>query len=258
MSNDFISGLLISIISSLLGVNLVLRRLSMLGDGLSHVGFGACAVASVMGVSLLGFSLPVVILVAFAIIFFKGGDSSVALWSSGALAVGAFLLSSEEKHEEFEELLFGSYDSLSGTDFIGVLILSVVVALFFIFFYKNIFRVTFDEGYAKATGEKVGLIGAVIAFLTAVTIVYGMRCFGALLISSLVVFPPMTAMRLCKSFKMTILVSVVVAAVCYCVGVAMAEVAESAVGPTVVIANIAVYAFALCANAYTRTRSRVD
>jgi zinc transport system permease protein len=223
----------------------------MLGDGLSHVGFGACALASVLGISLLNFSLPAVVAVAFVIIFFKGGDSAVALWSSGALALGAFLLSSEEKHEEFEELLFGNYDSLKAEDFVGILILSALTLLFFIFFYKNIFKVTFDEGYAKATGEKVSFINTVIALLTAITIVYGMRYFGALLISSLIVFPPMTAMKICKSFKMTLLTSAVVAGACYCTGVFVSNLTESAIGPTVVMANIVLY---LSASVFSRPR----
>ncbi len=206
MTRAIIGGLLVSLCSALLGVPLVLKRYSMIGDGLSHVGFGALAIAAAVNVAPLALAVPVVIAAAFLLLRINQssrikGDAAIALISSSALAIGVAVVSvTTGMNTDVSNYMFGSILSLSRADAILSIVLSVIVLLMFVLLYPRIFAVTFDETFARATGTKSELFNTVIAVLTAVTVVIGMRMMGALLISSLIIFPALTAMRLCRSF----------------------------------------------------------
>lgn len=258
-----IVGMLISICAALLGVSLVLRRCSMIGDGLSHVGFGTLAVAAALGVSSLKISLPVVILVAFFILKLSEsgrmrGDAMIALLSTGALAVGVMIVSLSGSNMNLMDFLFGSVFALDWSDVNTSLILSVVVLVLYVLFYNKIFAVTFDGAFARATGTREGLYNSLISVLTAVTIVIGMRFMGALLISSLIIFPPLTAMRLCRSFRSVILCTAAVSAGCFFTGMVISVgVANAPAGASVVCVNAVLFLiFSLISFVRSRIRSR--
>lgn len=220
-----IVGFLVSLCASLLGVSLVLKRYSMIGDGLSHVGFGALAAATIMNVAPLTVSIPVVVLAAFFLLRLSEnskikGDAAIALISTGSLAIGVLLISaSTGMNTDVCNYMFGSILAMSKSDVYLSVILSFMVLALFVLFYNKIFAVTFDENFARATGTKAGVYNTLLAVLTAVTIVLGMRMMGALLISSLIIFPPLTAMRVCKRFKTTVLCSALISSVCFLIGV---------------------------------------
>ena len=199
-------GSLISLCCALLGVSLVLKRYSMIGDGLSHVGFGALAIACAANVAPLYFSLPIVVIAAFLLLRMNEtgkikGDAAIALISTGALAVGVMVTSlTTGMNVDIYNYMFGSILAMSRADVVISVVLSVAVIVFYVVFYDELFAVTFDESFAKATGTKVSAYNMLIAALTAVTIVIGMRMMGALLISSLIIFPTVTSMRVCKGF----------------------------------------------------------
>ena len=242
-------GSLISLCCALLGVSLVLKRFSMIGDGLSHVGFGALAIACAANIAPLYFSIPIVILAAFALLAMneKGklkGDAAIALISTGALAVGVMVTSmTTGMNVDIYNYMFGSILAMSRADVVLSVVLSVaVIALFFVF-YDEIFAVTFDESLAKATGTRVTAYNMLLAALTAVTIVVGMRMMGALLISSLIIFPTVTAMRVCKSFRKVIAMSVAVSLVCFFTGLLVSVRFEAPTGASVVCVNIVLLLF---------------
>lgn len=220
-----IVGFLVSICASLLGVSLVLKRYSMIGDGLSHVGFGALAAATVMNVAPLTVSIPVVVLAAFFLLRLSEnskikGDAAIALISTGSLAIGVLLISvSTGMNTDVCNYMFGSILAMSKADVYLSITLSCAVLALFVLFYNKIFMVTFDENFARAAGTKAGVYNTLLAVLTAVTIVLGMRMMGALLISSLIIFPPLTAMRVCKRFKTAVICSAVISSVCFLIGV---------------------------------------
>ena len=207
MVRALLVGSLIALCASLLGVSLVLKRYSMIGDGLSHVGFGALAVATAMNAAPLAVAIPVVVLAAFGLLRLNEnskikGDAAIALISSGSLAIGVTVISmTTGMNTDVYNYLFGSILSMSREDVALTAGLSLVVLFLFIIFYHRIFAVTFDETFARATGMNAGLYNILIALLTALVIVVGMRMMGSLLISSLIVFPAMTAMRLCRTFR---------------------------------------------------------
>ena len=242
-------GSLISLCCALLGVSLVLKRFSMIGDGLSHVGFGALAIACAANIAPLYFSIPIVVLAAFALLAMneKGklkGDAAIALISTGALAVGVMVTSmTTGMNVDIYNYMFGSILAMSRADVVLSVVLSVaVIALFFVF-YDEIFAVTFDESFAKATGTRVSAYNMLLAALTAVTIVVGMRMMGALLISSLIIFPTVTAMRVCKSFRKVIAMSVAVSLVCFFAGLLVSVRFEAPTGASVVCVNIVLLLF---------------
>ena len=185
MVHALIVGLLVSVCCALLGVSLVLRRYSMIGDGLSHVGFGALAIATVAGMAPLALAIPVVVLSAFVLLRISEkskirADAAIALISTGALAIGVMAVSSEQRHQygDFELSVRQSILALSHSDVVLSVIPAVIVLLFFIFFYHRIFAVTFDETFAKATGVRAGLYNTLTAMFTALTVVLGMRDDG--------------------------------------------------------------------------------
>ena len=220
-----IVGTLVSLCAALLGVSLVLKKYSMIGDGLSHVGFGALAIASACNLAPLQVALPVVIVSAFFLLRLSEsskikGDSAIALISTSSLAIGVFAISiTTGMNTDVNNYMFGSVLSMSENDVYVSIVLSIVVLILFVFFFHKIFAVTFDETFAKATGIKANLYNMLIALLTAVTIVLGMRMMGALLISSLIIFPALTSMRLCKSFKAVTISSAIISVVCFFIGI---------------------------------------
>ena len=239
-----IVGVLISLCCALLGVSLVLKRFSMIGDGLSHVAFGAMAIACAANVAPLYFSLPIVLVAAFLLLRMneKGkikGDAAIALISTGALAVGVMVTSmTTGMNIDIYNYMFGSILAMSDSDVVISVIISVVVSALFLIFYNEIFSVTFDESFAQATGTKTSVYNMLLAGLTAVTIVIGMRMMGALLISSLIIFPSVTSMRLCKSFKSVVISSTIVSIVCFVTGLIFSVRYEAPTGASVVCINI--------------------
>ena len=219
-----VGGLMVSLCASLLGVSLVLKRYSMIGDGLSHVSFGALSIALALGWSPLKVSIPVVVLAAFFLLrITENGqvksDAAIAMISASALAIGIIVTSmTTGMTTDVSSYMFGSILAMSREDVIFSVLLSIVVLALYGLCYHKIFAVTFDESFAKATGVKVGTYNVVIAVLTAVTIVLGMRMMGAMLISSLIIFPPLTSMRVFKSFRSVTLSSAALSLICFVIG----------------------------------------
>ena len=249
--NAIVVGSLISLCASLLGVSLVLKRYSMIGDGLSHVGFGAMAIATALHTAPLTVAVPVVLASAFLLLRISEnskikGDSAIALISTGALAVGVVTVSLMGTNIDLSNYMFGSILAVGKTDVLVSVILSAIVAIFFVVLYNNIFAVTFDENFARATGINAGLYNMLIALLTAVTIVLGMRLMGALLISSLVIFPPLSSMRIFKSFRSVVVSSAAVSVACFIAGMMFSYALSTPAGASIVLMNIIVFAlFAL-------------
>ena len=242
----FIVGILIALCASLFGVVLVLKRLSFIGDGLSHVAFGATAVAAVAGLTdNMLIVLPVTVISAILLLRTGKnakikGDAVIAMVSVGALAIGYLLLSvfssSANVSGDVCGTLFGSYTILTLTrgEVIGCAVLSVIVLALFIVTYRKIFAVTFDEDFARATGVRASVYNLFIAVIIAVIIVLAMNLVGSLLISALVIFPALSAMRVCRSFKSVVICSALVAVFCATVGILISIVLSTPVGPTVV------------------------
>ncbi len=239
-----IVGTLISLCSALLGVSLVLKRFSMIGDGLSHVGFGAMAIACAANIAPLHFALPIVIFAAFLLLRMSEtgkikGDAAIALISTGALAVGVMATSvTTGMNVDIYNYMFGSILTMTKSDVAISTFLALVVIILFIIFYNEIFAVTFDESFAKATGTRTSLYNMLIAALTAVTIVIGMRMMGALLISSLIIFPTVTSMKVCKSFRSVVVSSTIVSVFCFVSGLIFSVGYETPTGASVVCFNI--------------------
>ncbi|MDD4312197.1 MAG: metal ABC transporter permease, partial [Eubacteriales bacterium] len=188
-------GLLVSLCASLLGVSLVLKRFSMIGDGLSHVGFGALAIASVTNIAPLTLAIPVCIAASFLLLRLSEstrikGDAAIAMLSAGALAIGVMVVSmTTGMNTDVYNYMFGSILSLSKADATLSIVLSAIVLVLFVLFYPRLFAVTFDESFSRATGIPTRAYNAALATLSSITVVLGMRMMGALLISSLIIFP---------------------------------------------------------------------
>ncbi len=244
LTRALLVGVLISFCSALLGATLVLKRFSMIGDGLSHVGFGSMAIALALNMAPLAFSLPVVVISAVFLLRIREsgkikGDTAIALISTGALAVGVMVTSMTGGiNIDIYNYMFGSILTMSNSDVLISVILSSVVITLFIIFYNEIFAVTFDESFARATGTKTSFYNTLIACLTAVTIVVGMRMMGALLISSLIIFPTVTSMRLCRSFRSVVCMSTVISVFCFVCGLIFSIRYEAPTGASVVCVNI--------------------
>lgn len=244
MTRAFLVGSLVALCSALLGVSLVLKRYSMIGDGLSHVGFGAMAIAAAMNAAPLIIAIPVVIVAAILLLRISGnakikGDAAIALISTTSLAIGVMVISlTTGMNTDVYNYMFGSILAMSAEDVKLSLVLSVFVLILFIVFYHKIFAITFDETFARATGVKAGVYNTLIAVLTAVTIVLGMRMMGALLISSLIIFPALTSMRVCRTFKSVIINAAVISVVCLIAGVTLSYVVATPAGASVVLANL--------------------
>ena len=252
--NALIVGVLIALCSSLLGVTLVLKRYSFIGDGLSHVAFGAMAIAAVIGLTD-DMPLTLTITVLCAVLLLRmgknakiKGDAAIAMISVGSLAIGYLLMNifntgSSNLSGDVCSTLFGSTSilTLSPFDVWMCVILSIFVVLFFILFYNKIFSVTFDESFARATGQKAGLYNLLIAIVIAVIIVVSMQLVGSLLISALVIFPALSAMRVFKSFKSVTICAAIVSVFCALLGLLTSILAGTPVGSTIVAADMVVF-----------------
>lgn len=245
MSRALIVGILISLSSALLGVSLVLKRYSMIGDGLSHVGFGALAFAAALNLSPLIVAIPTVIIASILLLKLSEnskikGDSAIAVISTSALAIGVIIVSVFGTNTDLNNYMFGSILSLSKTDTLLGTSVTLLVSVLFIFFYHRIFAVTFDEEFATATGTKVGILNTVIAILTSLTVVIGMRLMGTLLVTSLIVFPPLSAIRLCKTFKGVTVCSALISVFAFIAGLILSYYLNFPTGATIVITNLSI------------------
>ncbi len=248
MVRAIIVGSLVSLCASLLGVTMVLKRFSMIGDGLSHVGFAALAAAAAAGVAPIKFAIPICIVAAFLILRISNnskikGDQIIAIVCSGALAIGVMIVSmSKGMNTDVNNYMFGSILALSRDDTILCIVLSAVVLVTFAVFFNKIFAVTFDENFSRATGVKSGFYNGILAVLTALTVVVGMKMMGALLISSLIIFPCLSSMRICKKYKKVVLLSAIISIVCFMAGITVSFLKSTPAGASVVCANIIVFA----------------
>ena len=248
-----IVGVLVAFWSSLLGVTLVLKRFSFIGDGLSHVAFGAMAVASVANLSNNMFIVLPVTVICAVLLLRAGqnarikGDAALAMLSVGALAVGYLVMNifstSANITGDVCSTLFGSTSILTLTkDEVRLcLAMSVLVTAAFVLFYNRIFAVTFDEDFAMATGTRAGFYNLLIAVITAVIIVLAMTLVGSLMISALIIFPALSAMRVFKSFRSVVVCSAVVSVICAVLGILLSIVAETPAGATIVAADMAAF-----------------
>ena len=251
-----IVGVLISLCSSLFGVVLVLKRFSFIGDGLSHVAFGALAIATVMNISSsMLVVLPVTVSCAVVILGVGKktqikGDAAIAMISVGALALGYLVMSlfssSGNIAGDVCSTLFGSFSiiTLSRAEVLACVILSVIVIAAFVLLYNRIFALTFDESFASASGVRSSVYNLIIAFITAVIIVLAMNLVGSLLISALVIFPALSAMRVARTFKGVVITAAIISTLCALIGILVAILASTPVGPTVVAIDIV--AFGIC------------
>ncbi len=242
-----IVGLLLSVSAALLGVNLVLKRFSMLGDGLSHVSFGAAAVGLACGVAPLQFSIPIVIVAAFLLLRLKqnskiNGDAATAIVSSSALAVGITVASlTTGMNTDISNYMFGSILALGKSEVTIAAVCGALIIAAYILFYQKIFTTAFDENFAAVTGVKVKWYNSITAVLTAVTVVIGMRVMGALLISSIITFPALSSMRICKHYKCTVIAAAVVSVISFLLGLLLSFAFDIPAGAAVVLTNLAAF-----------------
>ncbi|MCQ2572497.1 MAG: metal ABC transporter permease [Treponema sp.] len=251
-----IVGVLIALCSSLFGVTLVLKRFSFIGDGLSHVAFGAIAVASVLKLSNTTILVMPVTIIA-AVLLLRGGknrrikgDAAIAMFSVGALALGYLIMNvfstSANVSGDVCSTLFGSTSilTLKKSEVIMCSVMSVLVVLFFIIYYNRIFAITFDETFAKATGTNADAYNMGVAIVSAIIIVLAMNLVGSLLISALIIFPALSAMAIFTNYKSAVIASAVISVICAFTGIIVSILASTPVGATIVAANIIV--FILC------------
>ena len=240
-------GSLVALCASLLGVVLVLKRYSMIGDGLSHVGFGAMAVGLAFNQAPLIVAIPVVIVAAFLLLRVSEnskikGDAAIGLISSSALAIGMIVNSiSSGTNIDLNSYMFGSILAIDKGEMVLCIVLGIVIIGAFVYFYNPIFAITFDENFARATGLKVEMYKTILSVLTAITIVIGMRIMGTLLISSLIIFPALSAMRVTKKFKAVMIVSVIISMICFFTGLVGSYMMELPTGATIVVSNLIVF-----------------
>ena len=250
MQRALIVGLLISICAALVGVSLVLRKSSMIGDGLSHTTFGAFAVATACSIAPLWFAIPVVITASFLILKLSNskksnGDALIALLSASSLAIGVMAISlTKGVNIDLNSYLFGSILSIGWNDVWLSLALTIVVVLLYLFAHNRIFAITFDEDFAKASGIKTSVYDAIFAIICSLVVVLGMRLLGALLISSLIIFPTLIAMQFSKSFSRVVVCSVLISVVNFVLGLTISYLIASPTGATVVIVNLVVLVIA--------------
>ena len=249
-----ITGTLIALCSSLLGVTLVLRRFSYIGDGLSHVAFGAMSFAAVFGLTNKKMILVLPTTIVCAVLLLCGGqkrkikgDAAIAMISVASLAIGYLLMNlfapSSNLSADVCSTLFGSTSilTLTKSEVIASAALSVVVVSVFVLCYNRLFSVTFDENFAKATGMKTDAYNFLLAIVIAVIIVLAMNLVGSLLISALVIFPALSAMRLCKSFKSVTITSAIISVVCALFGMLLSILVGTPVGSTIVAIDMLVF-----------------
>ena len=263
MQRAFIGGLLVALCAALLGVSLVLKRYSLIGDGLSHVSFGALSIAVACGFAPIKFSIPVVIIAAFFLLrMAENGkmhsDAAIAVVSASALAIGVIVTSlTTGLSTDVYSYMFGSVLAMSKDDVEMSVILSIIVLIVFVFCYHKIFAVTFDENFSKASGVKVNFYNTLISIFTAVTVVIGVKMMGAMLISSLIIFPSLTSMRVYKSFLSVTICSAVIAMINFIAGLIASYVLSIPAGASVVVANLIIFvAFIIVGNILNVIRLR--
>jgi zinc transport system permease protein len=247
-----IVGILVSLCAALLGVSLVLKRYSMIGDGLSHVGFGTLAIAMSLKVAPLSVSIPLVLFAAFILLRISEsskikGDAAIALISSSSLAIGVMIISKTTgMNTDVCNYMFGTILAMTKSDLFLSIAVAITVLSLYVIFYNKIFAVTFDENFAKATGTNTSFYNMLVAALTAMVIVTGMRLMGAMLISSLIIFPALTSMRLFASFKSVVVCSAVLSVACFFIGILVSFEYDTPTGASIVVINLTVFlAFAL-------------
>ncbi len=243
----FVVGLLISLSSSLLGIPLVLRRYSMIGDGLSHVGFASLAVSSVLFLPPLYFTIPVVALCSVILLRLdwnkrSSSDGMIAIISSSSLAFGTFLVSYVRgSNSDISNFLFGSVLAITKSDAYLAIVLSSVVLVFFIVLLPRIFSVTFDPEFSKSIGIDYGLYMTILALLTSVTITLGMRMMGSLLISAILVFPALTSLLVVRNFRSMLISSALISIISFVSGLVLSFYLGTPVGATVVLIDLLMY-----------------
>lgn len=248
MTRALLVGTLVALCAALLGVVLVLKRYALIGDGLSHVGFGALSIAMALNLAPMAVAIPVVVVAAFFLLRLSesegmGGDSAIAIASTGALTVGVIVSSlSKGMNVDVYNYMFGSILAMSDGDVYLSIALSALVLALFLLSYRRIFAVTFDERFARATGVRAELYNMLIALLTAVTVVIGMRMMGTLLISSLIIFPALTAMRVFRSFRSVTVCAAALSVVCVAAGLVASFALSIPAGASVVAANMVMFA----------------
>ncbi len=245
---------LVSLCAALLGVSLVLKRFSMIGDGLSHTAFGATSIATAASFAPIYIALPFTVVAAIILLRIRSNakimsDAAIAMISSSSLAFGYLILNlfpskSSSISGDACSSLFGSASiiGIKKSDVLVCAVLAALVLFVFVFFYNKIFAVTFDENFAGATGTKVEIYNTLLAVVTGIVIVIAMNMVGALLISSLITFPALSAMRVFKTFKKAVICSACIAVVCALTGIVVCIIASTPVGPTIAVANVAAFA----------------
>ncbi|HPD12224.1 MAG TPA: metal ABC transporter permease [Bacilli bacterium] len=245
MKEPLLVGILLSLCAAILGVVLVLKRYSMIGDGLSHVAFGSVAVALALGQTPIQFALPIVMVAAYILLRLGQNtkikaDAAIAILSSSALAIGYLAGSlSSGFTADINNYMFGSITTASKTDLYLILPLSAIIIICFILFYNRIFAVTFDESFAKATGMHTRFYNIPLAIFTAIVVVIGMRIMGTLLISSLIIFPALSSMRVFNNFKKVIISSMFISIFSFLV--AFFAFSQFSSAASIVIVNLLVF-----------------
>lgn len=240
-------GMIVAICASLLGVILVLKRYSMIGDGLSHISFGAMAIGMAFGFTPIKVAIPVTIIAAFLLLKISdnskiNGDAAIALASSSFLAVGIIVNAVfTGSNIDLNSYMFGSILAISNEDMWICIVLGIIISAAFLFFYHYIFSITFDENFAAATGVRVGLYKTVLSVLTALTVVIGMRIMGTLLISSLIIFPALSSIMVFKRFKAVMAGSLVISIISFFVGMVCSYMFGIPTGASIVVVNLVIF-----------------
>ena len=240
------AGVMISLCAALLGVILVLKQYSLIGHGLGDVGFAPTSLAVALGLPVMAVSIPIVVIAACLIMFWSqrsktGGDTAIGMVATGALSIGVIITAmSSGFNVDVNGYMFGSILAMSREDVIFSVVLSIVILVLFVVFYNRLFLITFDENFAKASGIRVGFYQFLIALLTALTVVMGMRMMGSLLISSLIIFPAVIARKLVVSFKAVAVLSVFLSVICFLAGLILSFEMNLPTGASIVIINLIV------------------
>lgn len=246
----FIAGIVVSLIAAVIGVSLVQKRYSMIGDGLSHVGFASLAISTAVGMAgSLWISLPIVTISAVFLLRLREsskmkGDAAIAILSTGALAIGTIIAQkSTGLGGDVCNYMFGSTSifAMTPADFTVTVVLALAMLVLYLFFYHKFFLVSFDESFGQAIGVRVSFYNTFLAILTAITIVIGMKMMGAMLISSLIVFPSLTAVRVCKTFRSVTVTAGILSVATYMTGFALSIALSTPPGATIVVVDIIVF-----------------
>ena len=260
VTRAFIVGILIALCAALLGCILVLKHYSLIGHGLADVGFASMSVAVAFGLSPMVVSVPVVIIASFIIMAYsqkKGisGDTALGIVAASSMALGIIVTSLKKGfNTDVYNYMFGSILAMSSADIIISCVLAVVVIGLYILFYNRIFLITADENFAMSSGINVSLYQFLISFLTALTVVVGMKMMGTLLISSLIIIPAVTAKKISRSFKTMIIWSSVISVICFVLGMAVSMLANIPTGAGIVAVSVV---FMLCVSVAGNVLARV-